>query len=40
MCIRFVWCNWDVTELKQKASKITETKGYLNVGMIGWPYKL
>ncbi|KAF2670341.1 NAD(P)-binding protein [Microthyrium microscopicum] len=37
---RFVWCNWDVNELKEKTTKITETKGYLNIGMIGWPYRL
>jgi hypothetical protein len=37
---RFSWCNWDISELKEKANKINETKGYLNIGMIGWPYRL
>lgn len=34
---KFVWCNWDVDELKEQAEEIKAgTK--LNLGIIGWPF--
>ncbi|KAF4625894.1 hypothetical protein G7Y89_g12268 [Cudoniella acicularis] len=32
---KFVWCNWDVDELKEKAKEI-EGSGALNLGLDGW----
>jgi hypothetical protein len=36
---KMVWSNWDVDELKVKRDKITSDPGYLNLGMIGWPFQ-
>ncbi|GFP56981.1 hypothetical protein ACSS6W_004475 [Trichoderma asperelloides] len=34
---KFVWCNWDVEELKAQAKEIEEgTK--LSIGLMGWPF--
>ncbi|RFU80813.1 nadp-binding rossmann-fold containing [Trichoderma arundinaceum] len=34
---KFLWCNWDVDELKAQAKEIEEgTK--LNIGLVGWPF--
>lgn len=34
---RFVWCNWDVDELKAQAKEIEEGRK-LSIGMVGWPF--
>ncbi|RYP17997.1 hypothetical protein DL765_004216 [Monosporascus sp. GIB2] len=34
---KFLWCNWDVEELKAQAKELEEgTK--LNIGLVGWPF--
>lgn len=34
---KYLWCNWDVDELKVQAKEIEEgTK--LNIGLVGWPF--
>lgn len=35
---KFVWCNWDVEELKAQAKEIEEGSK-LSIGMIGWPFE-
>lgn len=32
---KFVFCNWDVDELKKASKKITETDGLFNTGLNG-----
>jgi hypothetical protein len=34
---KFIWCNWDVDELKQMAPKITSSP-FLTLGLEGWPF--
>lgn len=34
---KFVWCNWDVDELKAQATEI-ENGTKLNIGLVGWPF--
>ena len=34
---RFLWCNWDVEELKEKQAEIDESL-VLTANCIGWPY--
>lgn len=34
---KFVWCNWDVDELKAQAAEI-EKGTKLNIGLVGWPF--
>ncbi len=36
---KLIWCNWDVDELKAKKDRIVSEPGYLNLGMIGWPFQ-
>ena len=36
---KYVWTNWDVEELKARASKIAEP-AYLTTGLNGWPEDL
>ena len=33
-----MWCNWDVDELKARASEI-EQSSVLNIGLNGWPFE-
>jgi hypothetical protein len=37
---KLIWCNWDVDEMKEKEDQILSSSvpGYLNLGMIGWPF--
>ncbi|KAL7926097.1 hypothetical protein ACQKWADRAFT_281761 [Trichoderma austrokoningii] len=35
---RFVWCNWDVEELKTQAKEIEEGTKF-SIGMMGWPFE-
>ncbi|KAH8653757.1 hypothetical protein BX600DRAFT_515999 [Xylariales sp. PMI_506] len=34
---KFLWCNWDVDELKAQAAEI-EPGTKLNIGLVGWPF--
>ncbi|KAF9027452.1 NAD(P)-binding protein [Hymenopellis radicata] len=34
---KFLWCNWDVDELKAQAKEI-EAGTKLNIGLVGWPF--
>ncbi|KAK9413579.1 putative Nadp-binding rossmann-fold containing [Seiridium unicorne] len=34
---KFLWCNWDVEELKAQAKEL-ESSTKLNVGLVGWPF--
>ena len=34
---KFVWANWDVDELKQKAEAFKENPALLTMGLLGWP---
>lgn len=34
---KFVWCNWDVDELKAQSSEI-EKGTLLDIGLFGWPF--
>lgn len=34
---KFLWCNWDVEELKAQAKEI-ESSTKLNIGLVGWPF--
>ncbi|KAJ1562966.1 hypothetical protein HK405_005105 [Cladochytrium tenue] len=36
---KFVWCNWDVDELKTRAEEI-RTGTILNIGLVGWPFDI
>lgn len=36
---RMIWCNWDVDELKSKKDRIISDAGFMNLGMIGWPFQ-
>lgn len=33
---KFVWCNWDVDELKAQAKEIEA--GKLSIDVVGWPF--
>ncbi|KAF8890576.1 hypothetical protein CPB85DRAFT_1231074 [Mucidula mucida] len=35
---KFVWCNWDVDELKAQAKEI-EAGTKFNIGLVGWPFE-
>jgi hypothetical protein len=35
---RFLWCNWDVEELKAQAKKI-EAGTKLRIDLVGWPFQ-
>ncbi|KAI2612714.1 uncharacterized protein GGS25DRAFT_518399 [Hypoxylon fragiforme] len=35
---KFVWCNWDVDELKAQAKEL-EAGTKLNIGLVGWPFE-
>jgi hypothetical protein len=35
---RFVFCNWDVTQLKELTEKFAD-EGYLTTGLLGWPFQ-
>lgn len=35
---KFLWCNWDVDELKAQAKEI-EVGTKLNIGLVGWPFE-
>ncbi len=35
---KFVWCNWDVDELKAQAKEI-EARTKFNIGLVGWPFE-
>lgn len=34
---RFLWANWDVEELKQKAEIYKKDPTLLTVSLLGWP---
>jgi hypothetical protein len=34
---KFLWCNWDVEELKARAKELEEGPE-LSVGLVGWPW--
>ncbi|KAI3331451.1 NAD(P)-binding protein [Xylariaceae sp. AK1471] len=34
---KFLWCNWDIEELKARAKELEEGPE-LNVGLVGWPW--
>lgn len=34
---KFLWCNWDVDELKAQAEEI-EKGTKLSIGLVGWPF--
>ncbi|KAI0883132.1 uncharacterized protein GGS22DRAFT_190440 [Annulohypoxylon maeteangense] len=34
---KFLWCNWDIEELKAQAKEI-EAGTKLNIGLVGWPF--
>lgn len=35
---KFLWANWDVDELKARATEIEEGM-LLSVGLVGWPFQ-
>ncbi|KAI0172771.1 hypothetical protein GGR52DRAFT_546011 [Hypoxylon sp. FL1284] len=35
---KFLWCNWDIDELKAQAKEL-ENSTKLNIDMVGWPFK-
>jgi NAD(P)-dependent dehydrogenase (short-subunit alcohol dehydrogenase family) len=35
---KFLWCNWDVDELKARAKEI-EAGTQFNIGLVGWPFE-
>ncbi|ROV88560.1 hypothetical protein VMCG_10377 [Cytospora schulzeri] len=35
---KFLWCNWDVDELKAQAKEI-KAGTRLNIGLVGWPFE-
>ncbi|KAK3686591.1 hypothetical protein LTR37_019652 [Vermiconidia calcicola] len=35
---RFLWANWDVDELKEKAQELKENEQF-KVGVVGWPFQ-
>ena len=35
---RFLWCNWDVDELKENAQKIQDSGDLFKLTFGGWPY--
>ncbi|OTB08786.1 hypothetical protein M426DRAFT_262216 [Hypoxylon sp. CI-4A] len=36
---KFVWCNWDIEELKAQAKEL-ETGKKLNIDLVGWPFEI
>jgi hypothetical protein len=36
---RFLWCEWDVTQLKAEAKKFQEDQLFLTTGILGWPFR-
>ncbi|KAI1182204.1 NAD(P)-binding protein [Nemania serpens] len=34
---KFLWCNWDIEELKARAKELQEGTE-LNIGLVGWPW--
>lgn len=34
---KFLWCNWDIDELKSRAKEI-ESSRLLNIDLVGWPF--
>ncbi|KAI1357077.1 NAD(P)-binding protein [Xylaria sp. FL0043] len=34
---KFLWCNWDIDELKARAKEL-EASPELNIGLVGWPW--
>jgi hypothetical protein len=34
---KFLWCNWDINELKSRANEI-ESGRLLNIDLVGWPF--
>jgi len=37
---RFVWCNWDVDQLKAKAKELETSPQMLTSNILGWPFQL
>jgi len=35
---RFLWCNWDVEQLKAIEGKFKEDPFYLTSNVLGWPF--
>ncbi|KAF3766648.1 NAD(P)-binding protein [Cryphonectria parasitica EP155] len=35
---KFLWCNWDIDELKARAKEI-ESGQFLSIDLVGWPFK-
>jgi len=35
---KFLWANWDIDELKERATEI-EKGTLLSVGLVGWPFQ-
>ncbi|KAI1390580.1 uncharacterized protein F4822DRAFT_426428 [Hypoxylon trugodes] len=35
---KFLWCNWDVEELKAQAKEIESTQKF-SIGLVGWPFE-
>lgn len=35
---KLVWANWDVEELKAKATEISSNPSFMTTGSLGWPY--
>jgi hypothetical protein len=38
LCGRFVWCNWDVEQLKEKKGFLEKDPLLLTGNCVGWPY--
>lgn len=34
---KYLWANWDVDELKERAAEITSSP-FLSIGLVGWPF--
>lgn len=34
---KFIWCNWDIDELKDRAYELKEAQD-LSIGLVGWPF--
>ncbi|KAJ8120190.1 hypothetical protein O1611_g10428 [Lasiodiplodia mahajangana] len=34
---KFLWCNWDIDELKARAREFESSKE-LNIDLVGWPW--
>jgi hypothetical protein len=35
---KFLWCNWDIEDLKSRAGEI-ESGRLLNLDLVGWPFE-